>query len=165
MSVSIDKLFRFLYGVFSFSWTTLEEISFEGCSLDSKFANCLEGGLEKCFQEVVSKLAKVDKKFGLKNYIPTLRLKKLNLASNFSMEEYSAKTMFDSILNFAGQSLQELDLSQTDENMMRGYEAALLQYIEVQQTLDQEKKVEEDQGIKRQTVLEKIQITGNNKVS
>jgi hypothetical protein len=61
------------------------------------------------------------------------------------MEEYSAKTMFDSILNFAGQSLQELDLSQTDENMMRGYEAALLQYIEVQQTLDQEKKVEEEQ--------------------
>jgi hypothetical protein len=65
-----------------------------------------------------------------------LRLKKLGLASNFSMEEHSAKKMFDSILDFAGQTLEEIDLSQTDENMLRGYEAALLQYTEVQQNLE-----------------------------
>lgn len=88
MSISIDILFRFLYGLFSFSWTSLEELSLDGCSLDSKFANCLEGGLEKCFNEVVLKLSKVDKKYGLKNYIPTLKLKNLSLANNFSMDEF-----------------------------------------------------------------------------
>ncbi len=59
--VSVPKLFRFLYGVFSYSWATLEEICLEGCSLDIQFVLCLEGALEKCFQEVVSKLSKIDK--------------------------------------------------------------------------------------------------------
>jgi hypothetical protein len=65
MSVSIDILFRFIYGLFSVSWASLEDLSLDGCSLDSKFANCLEGGLEKCFNDVLSKLKGVDKKYGL----------------------------------------------------------------------------------------------------
>jgi hypothetical protein len=102
MSVSIDILFRFIYGLFSVSWASLEDLSLDGCSLDSKFANCLDGGLEKCFNDVLTRLKGVDKKYGLNSFIPSLKLRSLNVANNFSMEEFSAKVMFEAFLNYAG---------------------------------------------------------------